>query len=54
MKTRPMGAELFHERHIDRQTDRQTDGRRGTTKLIVPFRNFAKELKNNFRIMQST
>jgi hypothetical protein len=31
----PVGADLFH---ADGQTDRQTD----MTKLIVPFRNFAK------------
>ena len=34
MKIRPLGAELFH-------ADRQTD----VTKLIVDFRNFAKEVK---------
>ena len=34
MKTRPVGAELFH---VDRQTD--------NTKLIVAFRNFANAPK---------
>ena len=39
MKTRRMGAELFHRKgRTDGQTDRQTD----MTKLIVVFRNFAK------------
>jgi hypothetical protein len=41
-----MGAELFHERERERETD--------VTKLIVPFRNFEKELKNKYRIMSST
>ena len=35
MKTRPVGAELFH-----------TDGQRDTTKLIDVFRNFAKAPKS--------
>ena len=39
MKTRPVGAALFH---ADRRTDRRTD----MTKLIVDFRNFANAPKN--------
>jgi len=42
MKIRPERAELLHE-------DRQTDGRRERTLLIVAFRNFAKKnLKINY------
>ena len=36
MKIRPVGAELFH-----------ANGRTDLTKLIVAFRNFAKEPKND-------
>jgi len=36
MKIRSVGAELLH---ACRQTDRQTDGRTGMTKLLVAFRN---------------
>jgi len=35
MKIHSVGAKLFH---VDRQTDRQTDG--DTTKLRAAFRNF--------------
>jgi len=35
MKIHPVGAELFHE-----------DGRTGTTKLIVTFRDYANVPKN--------
>ena len=38
MKIRPVGAELFH-------ADGRTDGQTDMTKLIVAFRNFAKQLK---------
>jgi hypothetical protein len=38
MKTRPLGAELFH---IDGRTDRQTD----MVNLIVAFLNFLTRLK---------
>ena len=31
------------------RSDRQTDGRTDTTKLIVAFRNFANAPKNNMR-----
>jgi len=37
MKTRPVGAELFH-----------ADGQTDTTKLIDVFRNFANAPKNPF------
>jgi len=39
MKILTVGAELLH---VDGQTDRKTD----TKKLIVAFRNFANESKN--------
>jgi len=39
MKIHPVGAELFH---VGGWTDRQTD----MTKLIIPFRSFAKAPKN--------
>jgi len=39
IKTRPVGAELFH---ADGRMDRQTD----MTKLIVCFRSFTKAPKN--------
>ena len=44
-KIRPVGAELFH---VDRCTDRWTDGQTHMTKLIVAFRNFAKAPKKVF------
>ena len=40
MKIRPVGAQSFH---TDRQTDGRANGRTAMTKLIVAFRNFAKE-----------
>ena len=40
MKTRPVGAEVYH---ADRRTDVQTD----MTKLIVAFRNPVKAPKNS-------
>jgi len=39
MKIHPVGAEFFH-------ADRQTDGQKDMTKLIVAYRNFANPLKN--------
>jgi hypothetical protein len=39
MKVRPVGSELFH-------ADGRTDTRTNMTKLIVVFRDFAKEPKN--------
>ena len=44
MKIRLVGAELLQ--HEDRQTDRQTDGRTYTTKLVVAFITFANAPKN--------
>jgi hypothetical protein len=43
MKIRPVGAEVFH---ADGRRDGRTD--RQMTKVIVAFRNFANELKNEF------
>jgi len=41
MKTRPMGAELFHvDGRMDREAGRQTDGY--NKKIVVAFRNFRK------------
>ena len=41
---RPAKAEMFY---TDKSTDKQTDGRRDMTKLIVAFRNFSKAPKAN-------
>ena len=43
MKIRPVGAELFH---VDRQTDRRTNGQTEKTKSVVVFRNFPNVSKN--------
>jgi len=40
MKTRPVGAELFH-------ADRQTDGPTDRKELVVAFRNFSNGPKNS-------
>jgi hypothetical protein len=48
MKTVPMAAKLFHANRG------QTDGRRGMTKLIVVFRNFANAPKmKNRRLLDA-
>jgi len=38
MKIRPVGAELF-------QAEKRTNGRTGSTKLIITFRNFVNAAK---------
>ena len=43
MKFRPVEAEMFN---ANSRPDRQIDGRRGMTKLIVAFRNFANARNN--------
>jgi len=43
MKILPMTVKFFHE---DVWTDRQTDTRKDMTKLIITFRNFEDEPKN--------
>ena len=47
MKIRPARAELFH---LDRRTDRLTDGRTDTTKLTVAFQNFANAPKDGSKL----
>jgi len=42
-----LGAEFFR---ADEQTDGRTDERTEMTKLVVAFRNGAKELKGNFQM----
>jgi len=42
MKIRPVGAESLH---VGERTDRETDKRTETTKLIIAFRNFANAPK---------
>ena len=47
MKSRPVGAELFHaDGRTDGRTDRQTDRQTDVTKLMATFRNFVNAPKN--------